>query len=63
VGWHYQLAEARQRDDVTLLLVNPKLQDGSLFDFQRVQDNFRTSHQRFADNLQNVNLALTLGVR
>jgi predicted acylesterase/phospholipase RssA len=63
VGWRYQLEEARARDDVTLLLVNPKLEDGSLFAFDKVEDNFRISHERFADGLQNAKLALSFGVR
>lgn len=63
IAWDYQLAEARTREDVTLLLLNPKLEDGSLFAFDKIESNFATALERFADILQNANLALTLGVR
>ena len=63
VSWSYQLNEVRARDDVTLMLLNPKLQDGSLFDFNMVEENFAVSHAAFSDMLQNAKLPLTFGVR
>ena len=63
VGWGYQLSEARQRDDVTLLMLNPKLTVGSLLDFALLDMNFVESFRVFADVLQNAKLPLTLGAR
>lgn len=61
VAWHYQLAEARQRDDVNLLLLNPHIDDRALFDFSRTFDNFRDSFEIFADQLQDAKLGLAMG--
>ena len=63
VCWQYQLNEVRKRDDVTLMLLNPKLEDGSLFDFSMVEHNFRESYRAYADVLQNAKLPLTFGVQ
>lgn len=61
VAWNYQLEEARKRKDVTLLLLNPKNDDRSLFDFRRVQANFDQAYGVFADRLQNAKLGYGLG--
>lgn len=61
VAWDYQLAEARQRKGVTLLLLNPHLDDSSLFDFGKVDANFAHGFAAFADRLQNAKLAYALG--
>jgi predicted acylesterase/phospholipase RssA len=61
IVWRYQIQEAHQRQDVTLVLLNPKLDDRSLFDFSRVADNMSIAHRHFADALSNGKLGLTLG--
>lgn len=61
VAWDYQLAEARQRKGVTLLLLNPHHDDRSLFDFTRVDANFAQAAAVFADRLQNAKLGFGLG--
>jgi predicted acylesterase/phospholipase RssA len=61
VGWDYQLAEARQRKNVTLLLLNPHNDDRALFDFSRIDRNFEQAWDAFADRLQNAKLAYGLG--
>lgn len=61
--WESQLAAARKREDLTLMLLNPKLSDASLFDFDRIEDNVRSSFTVYADILQNAKLPLTFGVR
>lgn len=63
VSWNYQLNEVREREDVTLMLVNPNLTDGSLFDFTMADENFATSHRVYCDLLQNAKLPLTFGMR
>lgn len=61
LAWEYQLREIRQRDDVTLLLLNPRLTDGSLFDVDRLVPNLEASHAVYLDRLQNAKLSLALG--
>ena len=61
VAWDYQIAEARQRKDVTLLLLNPRNDDRSLFDFSRAERNFAQAFTAFADRLQNAKLASGFG--
>lgn len=61
LAWGYQLAEARARKNVTLLLLNPRLQDPSLFDFKKVDANFAAARERFADLLQDAKIAHTFG--
>lgn len=60
-AWDYQLAEARQRKHVTLLLLNPHVDDPSLFDFGNVERNFAKAFEVFADRLQNAKVGYGLG--
>jgi predicted acylesterase/phospholipase RssA len=61
VAWDYQLAQARERKDVTLLLLNPQQDEPSVFDFKRVEPVFARAFGVFADRLQNAKLAFGLG--
>lgn len=64
VCWSYQLAEARNREDVRLLLLlNPKLDDPGLFDFSRVERNYLHARASFLAALQNGRIALTFGMK
>ncbi len=59
--WDHQLREARSRDGVSLLILNPKLGDTSMFDFAKVDTIYLSARVRFASLLQNARIAQTLG--
>jgi predicted acylesterase/phospholipase RssA len=61
--WDYQLNEARSRTDVTLMLLNPRIPDTGLFDFEKVDANYAHARRMFLDLLQNAKVALTFGLR
>ena len=44
-----------------MMIVNPHLDDPSLFDFTRLQANYLHARRNFADVLQNAKLALSFG--
>jgi len=58
--WSYQHAEAAERPDVTLLLLDPHISDVSAFDFSRTERSYLEARQYFRDRLQNAKLALSL---
>jgi predicted acylesterase/phospholipase RssA len=60
--WDYQLAEARQRPNVDLMLLNPRLSDSALFKFEHTDMNYLAARERFADLLQDAKIASTLGL-
>lgn len=62
VGWSYQLAEARARDDVVLVLLNPHLEDEAMFDFAQTIPHYLRARSAFLDVLQNAKLAQTFGL-
>ena len=62
VTWNYQLAEARSRDDVVLVLLNPHLKDATMFDFKRTVKHYLTARDAFLDVLQNAKLMQTFGL-
>lgn len=62
VCWGYQLAEARQRKDVTLMVLNPHIDDPSLFNFARTDRSFREAKATFAELLENARIATTFGL-
>ena len=59
--WDYQLKEARQRDDIALMVLNPQLRGTSLFGFHDADRYYLASREAFADVLQNAKVAQTLG--
>jgi predicted acylesterase/phospholipase RssA len=59
--WDHQLAQARQRKNVSLILLNPRLEDGGMFDFRQVDATFAYAAKAFADQLQNAKLAYSFG--
>lgn len=61
LAWNYQLAEARNRKDITLMILNPHIDDPALFDFSRVERNYLHAREVFSDLLQNAKLALSFG--
>lgn len=61
--WEYQVREVRGAKNVELLILNPHIDDPSLFDFSRVERNYLHARSVFADTLQNAKLAMAFGVR
>jgi predicted acylesterase/phospholipase RssA len=63
VLWEYQLEEARRRykQKADLLMVNPQLDNDSLFDFSRSLGYYLQARENFKEALQNGSLALTFG--
>jgi predicted acylesterase/phospholipase RssA len=61
LAWDYQLREARERERVTLMILNPRLGEPAMFDFSRTDRNYLAARARFADQLQNAHIALTFG--
>lgn len=60
--WDYQLAEARKRRNVDLMLLNPRLSDSALFKFEHTDMNYLAARERFADLLLDARIATTLGL-
>lgn len=61
-AWEYQLKEARAMKDVLPMILNPHVDDPTLFDFSRVELNYLLAREAFLDTLQNARLALTFGM-
>jgi hypothetical protein len=63
VLWEYQLEEARNRyrTKADLLMVNPQLDNDSLFDFGRTLSYYLQARENFKAALQDASLALTFG--
>lgn len=61
--WEHQLAEARSRPNVVLMMLNPHIDDPKLFDFSRIERNLLHAREAFADILQNARLPLSFGLR
>ena len=59
--WQYQVREARQRDNVSLLLLDPQIRGVELFAFQDTVPLYVRSRERFADALQDARIISTLG--
>lgn len=62
LAWDYQLREARSRDNVNLLLLDPRLGDAGMFDFSKTDEMYGQAHARFRDILQNAKLATALAL-
>jgi predicted acylesterase/phospholipase RssA len=61
LAWSYQLDQARARQDLVLLLLNPHLDDPAMFGFGRADANYALAFERFADVLQDAKIARTFG--
>lgn len=61
--WSYQLAEARGRPGVNLLVLNPHVECTSLFNFSAVDTYYLRSREVFKDLLQNARIGLSLGAQ
>jgi hypothetical protein len=61
LAWEYQLREARQRENVALLLLNPRLASTKPFDFARTMEVYRMARDKFAALLQNDKIGTLLG--
>lgn len=59
--WGYQLAEAREKDDLTLLLLDPHIEEPALFAFENTVKHYLTARTRFANDLQDSRIISTLG--
>lgn len=62
LAWDYQLKEARTREDLVLILLNPKLNETSMFDFSRTDEVYLKARARLKDQLQNAKIAGTFGM-
>ncbi len=62
LAWSYQLAEARSRPGVVLMLLNSRLNEPSMFDFSRTDLNYLGAREVFSNLLQNAKLAQTFGL-
>ena len=62
LAWTYQVAEARQRKQVRLMLLNPKIPGTSMFDFEGTTRNYGHALAAFTDTLRDAKLALTFGM-
>jgi len=60
--WTYQLDEARERSNIALVVLNPKLSDTALFKFEHTDMNYLAARERFSDVLQNAKIAQTFGL-
>jgi predicted acylesterase/phospholipase RssA len=63
LAWSYQLSEARQKPNVLLIILNPRIDDPSFFDFSRIERNYLHAREALSDALQNAKLALSFGIR
>ncbi len=62
LAWGYQLAEARSRPGIILMLLNPRLNESAMFDFSRTDLNYLAAREVFLDLLQNARIAQTFGL-
>ena len=60
--WSYQLAEARARDDVSVMILNPQMDDPALFDFGRLRENYEHAREAFMSTLEDARIGLTFGL-
>ncbi len=61
LAWSYQLAEARARRDVALILLDPRIDDPELFNFSNLQRNCLLARQQFREALEDARIGLTFG--
>ncbi len=61
VAWEYQLAEARARDNVIVILLDPRLEEPSMFAFENTVPNYLRARDAFLDALQDGRLVATFG--
>ncbi|MFH0945939.1 MAG: patatin-like phospholipase family protein [Planctomycetota bacterium] len=60
--WSYQLAEARAHDDVSVMILNPQMDDPAMFDFGRVRENYEHARNIFLSLLGDARIGLTFGL-
>ncbi|MBI4878065.1 MAG: patatin-like phospholipase family protein [Planctomycetes bacterium] len=61
LAWSYQLAEARARRDVALILLDPRIDDPELFNFANLERNYVIARQQFREALEDARIGLTFG--
>jgi predicted acylesterase/phospholipase RssA len=59
--WEYQRDEARKKHGVSVLMLNPCMDDPTSFDFKRIDHDCQQARAAFRDQLQNGKIAMTLG--
>lgn len=62
LAWGYQLAEARGRKNVLVLILNPRIDDPEMFNFARLDQNVRHARAAFAAQLEDARIGLVFGV-
>jgi len=60
--WEYQLRDARQRESVRVMVLNPHLKDAAMFGFDETDRYFEESKQRFQELLGDARVAQTFGL-
>jgi Patatin-like phospholipase len=63
LAWPYQLAEARNYQNVALALLDPQIEVSNVLDLSLVESHYLQAKEAFADALQNARLALLLGLK
>ncbi|MEL6716499.1 MAG: hypothetical protein AAFP86_22150, partial [Planctomycetota bacterium] len=59
--WEYQIAEARERKDTSIALLDPHLTGYGLFSFDETIDAYLEARDWFAEALSNAKIVATLG--
>jgi NTE family protein len=59
--WQYQLREAREHENLLLVVVNPHLDEGSLFEVSRIPRLYLAGRMAIAEQLQDSNLSMSFG--
>ena len=60
--WDYQLAEARAREDVTVVLLNPKLHERGMFNFERAERMYLAAREVSSQQLGSAQIGQSLGL-
>ncbi len=59
--WEYQHQAVDGKPGVTVLMIDPHLEDHGSFDFKRIERDYLRARAAFMDKLENARIALTLG--
>lgn len=62
LAWSYQLAEARSRDNVVAMILNPRIDDPDMFNFARLRQNYLHAREAYRSQLEDARIALTFGL-
>ena len=60
--WEHQLKEARARENVNLMVLNPRLPGAGMFDFSQTDAMYGEARESFRNVLQNAKIAMTFAL-